>query len=339
VASRSRSSSSFRSGSTTRRTSSTAYRGDAGKRFYAESVGILGSVERAGATTADGGNAISGRLVLSVAISVGLEVIVPRLIKFIAAHRSLQLELRLEDRSVDLISEGVDVAVRAGIPPRDSTGYIAHVLGEASWRVAVASPSYLRRRGKPSAVRQLARHDCLVHLGPSGPNRRVAFQRGDEIADVELHGPAESNAALALSQFALAGLGIAVCPEWLIDADLREGQLWRLLPGWRNRPSYTYAFHRVELRGATHVRALIPALGVRVAPEGEPPRAQLAVRLGRATKERRVSGAAPAESRGVIGCPSSVGERGPAEDSGDLARGHLGFSDALGLHRKQPVDE
>jgi DNA-binding transcriptional LysR family regulator len=204
-----------------------------------------------------------------VAISVGLEIIVPRLTELLAAHRSLQVELRLEDRTVDLISEGVDVAVRAGIPPPDSTGYIGHVLGEVGWRVPVAAPSYLRRHGRPTAVRQLARHACLVHLGPSGPNRRMTFQRGEELADVELHGPAESNAALALRQFALAGLGIAVLPEWLVDADVQEGRLRRLLPGWRNGPSYTHAFHRVELRGSTRVRALIEALGGAISGKGE----------------------------------------------------------------------
>jgi DNA-binding transcriptional LysR family regulator len=225
-------------------------------------------LERARAATVDG-DAISGRLVVSVAISVGLEIIVPRLTELLAAHRSLQVELRLEDRTVDLISEGVDVAVRAGIPPPDSTGYIGHVLGEVGWRVPVAAPSYLRRHGRPTAVRQLARHACLVHLGPSGPNRRMTFQRGEELADVELHGPAESNAALALRQFALAGLGIAVLPEWLVDADVQEGRLRRLLPGWRNGPSYTHAFHRVELRGSTRVRALIEALGGAISGKGE----------------------------------------------------------------------
>lgn len=249
---------------------------DAGQRFYAESVGILGSVERARATTADG-EAITGRLVLSVAVSLGLELIVPRLSELLAAHRSLQLEVRFEDRLVDLIGEGVDVAIRAGIAPPDSTGYIGHVFGDANWRVAVAAPSYLRRRGKPTAVRQLARHDCLVHLGPSGPNRRLAFQRGDEVIDVELRGPAESNAALALRQMAVAGLGIAVLPEWLIEVDVREGRLRRLLPGWRNGPSYSYAFHRVELRGSRRVRALIDALqAVRAPQETEVAGGQLA---------------------------------------------------------------
>jgi DNA-binding transcriptional LysR family regulator len=198
--------------------------------------------------------------------------------EFLAAHRALQLELRLEDRMVDLIGEGVDVAIRAGIAPPDSTGYIGHVLGDENWRVAVASPAYLRRRGKPGTVRQLARHDCLVHLGPSGPNRRLTFQRGDESSEVELRGPAESNAALVLRDFALAGLGVAVLPEWLIDDDVREGRLRRLLPGWRNGPSYTYAFHRVELRGSVRVRALIGSLqAVRVQHEPLAPRGQLPV--------------------------------------------------------------
>jgi DNA-binding transcriptional LysR family regulator len=69
-----------------------------------------------------------------------------------------------------------------------------------------------------------------------------------------------SNAALVLREFALAGLGIAVLPGWLIDDDVREGRLRRLLPEWRNGPSHTYAFHRVELRGSSRVRALIAAL-------------------------------------------------------------------------------
>ncbi len=231
----------------------------AGHRFYAESVGILASVERARATMNDG-DAIAGHLVVSVAISVGLEVVVPCLTELLAAHPSLQVELRLEDRMVDLISEGVDVAVRAGIAPPDSTGFIGHVLGDVNWRVAVAAPSYLRRRGRPSTVAHLARHDCLVHLGPSGPNRRLAFQRDKEVIDVELRGPVETNAAVALRQLAVSGLGVAVLPEWLIENDLREGRLRRLLPGWRNGPSYTYAFHRVELRGSARVRALIDAL-------------------------------------------------------------------------------
>jgi DNA-binding transcriptional LysR family regulator len=161
---------------------------------------------------------------------------------------------------IDLIGEGVDVAIRAGIPPPDSTGLISHVLGDATWRVPVAAPSYLRRHGRPTTVLQLANHHCLVHLGPSGPHRRLTFQRGSETIDVELHSAAESNAALVLRQLAHAGLGIAVLPEWLIEEDAREGRLRRLLPGWQNGPSYTYAFHRVELRGSRRVRALMDAL-------------------------------------------------------------------------------
>ena len=231
----------------------------AGQRFYAEAVSILRSVDRARARVKDG-DELAGRLVVSIAISVGLEVIVPRVTDLLAAHRSLQLEIRLEDRLVDLIGEGVDVAIRAGVAPPDSTGYMGHVLGGPAWRFAVAAPSYLRRRGRPTTVTQLASHDCLVHLGPAGPNRRLTFEREKETVDVELHSYAVSNAALVLRQFALAGLGISILPDWLVEDDLREGRLRRVLPDWRNGPSYTYAFHRVELRSSPHVRALIDAL-------------------------------------------------------------------------------
>lgn len=232
---------------------------DAGKNFYAESVGILGSVERARAT-ATRGDAIAGRLVVSVGISLGLGLLVPRIAQFLAANPSIQIELRLEDRLVDLIREGVDVAIRVGIAPPDSTDFIAHVLGDEIRRVAVASPAYLRRRGKPTTVGQLASHDCLVHVGSSGPHRRLSFERGEETVEVELHGPAESNAALVVREFARAGLGVAILPAWLIEDDLRDGRLRRLLPEWQSGPSYVCAFHRVELRGSARVRALIDAL-------------------------------------------------------------------------------
>ena len=131
---------------------------------------------------------------------------------------------------------------------------------------------------KPTTVRQLAQPDCLVHLGPIGANRRLTFRRGEAVADVELHGPAESNAALVLRDFARAGLGVAVLPEWLIDDDVRQGRLRRLLPGWRNGPSHTYAFHRVELRGSARVRALVDALQTAPRPEEVvAPRGQRAV--------------------------------------------------------------
>lgn len=231
----------------------------AGQRFYTESTRILSSVERARAITSND-DGIAGRLVVSVAISVGLGVILPRLTTFSAAHRSVQLEVRLEDRLVDLVSEGVDIAIRAGIAPPNSTEVISHRLGEVGWRGAVAAPSYLRRRGRPTKVRQLETHDCLLHIGPSGPNRRLTFERGEERIDVELRGPVESNAALVLRQFALSGLGIAILPGWLVDEDVRGGRLRRVLPEWRNGPSGTYAFHRVELRGDARVRALIEML-------------------------------------------------------------------------------
>lgn len=237
----------------------------AGQNLYADAVAILGAVERA-RDAAAAADPIAGRLVVSVAISVGLEVIVPRVTKLLAARRALRVELRLEDRLVDLVGDGIDVAIRAGIPPADSTDLISHTLGDPTWRVAVAAPAYVRRRGKPTSVRQLASHDGLVHLGPSGPHRRLTFQRsqrgerGGETAEVELRSAAESNAALVLRDFALGGLGIAVLPTWLVDGDVRDGRLVRLLPGWQNGPSYTYAFHRVELRGSARVRALVDAL-------------------------------------------------------------------------------
>lgn len=227
---------------------------DAGRRWYQHCVRIQRELADARDELGETGTP-RGRVVLSAPITVGLAQVVPRLEPLTRRHPGLEVELRLEDQLVDLVGDAVDVAVRAGLVPPDSPSVIAHPLGGFR-RVLVAAPSYLRRHPRPRHPRDLARHDALVFaLGAAPPVWR--FVRGDETCEVEPRPRLRCNAPLALRDWALAGAGVALLPDWLTGPD---SGLVELLPEWVPPRVPVWALHRVELRGAPRIRAVIAAL-------------------------------------------------------------------------------
>lgn len=232
---------------------------DAGRRFYERSVRILGEVD-AVQESIDDGRVARGTLVVSASITLGLTHVLPRLPALSTAHPALEVELRLEDRFVDLVADGVDVAIRGGGAPPDSTAFVAHQLF-ASTRVVVASPRYLRKHGTPRTPEQLARHSCLVQLAATGSFVRWTLRRreGDE-RTVAVRGALRTNAPVAIRDLARAGAGLALLPEWIVAEDLASGALTRVLAGWEHPPLQIWAFHRSELRGSRRVRAFVEAM-------------------------------------------------------------------------------
>jgi DNA-binding transcriptional LysR family regulator len=236
---------------------------DAGRRWYAHCVRILRELEEARATVSDD-RSVRGTVLVSASFTFGMTVIVPLLARLAERHPHLTVDLRLEDRLVDLVAEGVDVAVRAGSRP-DSTAFVAHPLF-AMPRVLVASPRWLRAHGAPREPSQLVRHPCLVQITPAGVQIRWQLRRDrgrDEPADeqtVDVRGPVRSNTPSALRQLALDGAGIAFLPDWLVADDLARGRLRRVLPDWSSAPIMSWAIHRAEQRGVPRIRAFIEAL-------------------------------------------------------------------------------
>jgi DNA-binding transcriptional LysR family regulator len=230
---------------------------EAGRLWYEHCVRVLRDVDEARAAISDKG--VSGRLTVSAPVTLGLSQLLPKLNALTRQHPRLHIELRLEDHAADLIGEAVDVAVRGGLPPPDSTLFIAHpVLSFQRW--LVASPAYLRRRGTPSDPAMLSRHDCLVQLGATAPLSTWHFLREGREHAVEVSGPISSTAPLALRELALSGVGIALLADWLVSDDVRHRRLIRLLAKWQSPPVSAWAIHRNQLRGAVRVRAFLAAL-------------------------------------------------------------------------------
>ena len=148
---------------------------------------------------------------------------------FAAANPYLNVSLMLDDlsfRSYDFIERGFDVAVHT-TPVRNSN-LIARKIANLRWLLC-AAPAYLKKHGEPQQPRELARHQCLVHIN-SDPSDRVWHLGGDNgQVSVKVQGPFASNSVLMLRKAALAALGIAIVPLYCVKEDLKSGALREIL--------------------------------------------------------------------------------------------------------------
>jgi DNA-binding transcriptional LysR family regulator len=228
----------------------------AGRRFYERCVRILREVEAARGVGR--GDPLAGLLQVSASVTFGLALVVPHLPALMALHPGLLVDLRLEDRLTDLVSDGIDVAIRVGSAPPDSAELVAHRLFSFR-RVVVAAPAYLKRRGEPKTPEALGRHQALTYLdGPGAEHWRLA--NGEREVQTGLEIVFRCNALHAQRALAVAGKGVALLPTWLVTEEVRRRALRIVLPGWNTGPVHVHAIHRAEQRGAPRIRALVDHL-------------------------------------------------------------------------------
>jgi DNA-binding transcriptional LysR family regulator len=168
----------------------------------------------------------AGRLRVNAASPFMLHVVVPLVGAFRAAYPEIELELNTNDQIIDLLEHRTDVAIRIGTL-RDSTLH-ARPLGSNRIRV-LASPDYLKARGTPAVVDELADHTLLGFTQPESLNRWPL--RGENGAEVEIRPQISASSGETLRQLALAGQGIVSLADFMTDADRRAGRLVQVLEG------------------------------------------------------------------------------------------------------------
>jgi len=225
---------------------------DEGRRFHEHANRLLRDAQAARASVRPEG-AIAGSVVLSASVSLGILRIVPSLPKLFAAHPALELTLRLEDRSADLVSEGVDIAVRAGLELPDTTSLVGQSLASFA-RVLVASPTYLRRNGTPRSVAALAEHRAILGLESTGS---WSFVEAGTKRTATMSAQLRVGTLLAIRSAALAGLGLAILPDFVVEKELGDRSLKAVLPDAELAPVAAHALYRVENRGSPRIDAII----------------------------------------------------------------------------------
>ncbi|MFW5681230.1 MAG: LysR substrate-binding domain-containing protein [Pseudomonadota bacterium] len=207
---------------TTRRLSIT----EAGGRYVEEAARILADLAEVEARTADQQAVPRGRLKVNAPMSFGLLHLSPLLPGLLRAHPDLIVDLTLNDRVVDLLDEGVDVAIRIG-RLRDSS-LVARKLCEVEL-ILVASPGYLAEAPRLEVAEDLSRHEALVYAyGPLRDEWRLEV--AGEVRDVPVQGRLRANNGEVLVRAAVDRQGIALSPDFIAAPHLADGTLIRVLP-------------------------------------------------------------------------------------------------------------
>ncbi len=210
---------------TTRRLAAT----EAGRVLYDKARALVADYDAA--TAAAAGTPVQGLLRLTAPLQFGRRHLAPIVGRFLDAHAGVEIELVLNDRNVDLIEEGIDVALRIGSLADSSL--LARPVGQVR-RLWVASPAYLARRGTPRTPADLAGHEAL--LGTSRGNREWAFAGGRRGAPARLAGRLRVDDVETRLRAAREGRGIAQLLSYQAADDLAAGRLVRLLPDWERPP-------------------------------------------------------------------------------------------------------
>jgi len=200
----------------------------------------------------------TGLIRINAPVFFGQRHVAPGLPALSERYPRLNIELTLTDDFIDPHRDAADVIFRIGALTDSS--FHARVFGQQTYHLA-ASPAYLRRFGTPENPEELARHQCLVYRGSSGPNRWLFRTKGKEWVHYPVSPLMSSNNAETLLIAALGGMGLVLFPDWLIGERLQSGELTALLPEYEGaintEPLYIAALYPHTRHPPLNVRAVI----------------------------------------------------------------------------------
>lgn len=229
---------------------------EAGATYYRHCARILAEAEAAEQAVGALQREPRGTLRISAPDSFGWMHVAPAVPEFLKRYPELTVDISLSAKHVDLIEEGIDLAIRIGV--LEDSLLVARRLA-VSRLVVCAAPAYLHKRGVPENPDDLRSHNCLTtRLLPWGGEWRLARKGGE--ARVSVSGTFRSNNAEMLRAAALDGLGIVLLPTWAVSDQLRAGPLRRVLESWEPATSTIYAVYPENRLMTMKVRAFVEHL-------------------------------------------------------------------------------
>jgi DNA-binding transcriptional LysR family regulator len=211
-----------------------------GALYYEKCRLIAHQVQEAESVAALLQSQVSGGLRVSTSVAFGQRVLAPLLMRFMKDHAGLQVDLNVDDRYVDLIEQGVDLAVRMGRLADSTLG--ARYLGLNPW-VLVASPAYLRAKGRPKRPEDLSDRTALIYSVVQGDARWRFSGPHHRSASVPIKGPLRSNSLSVLLESAEQGMGVAALPCYIAGDALRAGRVVAVLEDWSLPAQEIHAVH------------------------------------------------------------------------------------------------
>ena len=198
---------------------------DEGAAFLEDCQRILAELEEAESAVAERSAHATGHLMISAPAGFGRQHVAPLLPSFLSEHRDVTATLNMSDRVVDIVGEGIDVAIR--IASLADSNLVSVKLADNE-RVVVAAPSYLKRYGEPKSLADLAKHNCLA-ISSEGSQRGWTFRDNGKNVVLKVNGNMGCNDGQVLHDWALAGKGLAWRSMWEVGSEIEAGKLQTVL--------------------------------------------------------------------------------------------------------------
>ena len=202
---------------------------EVGTLYYDKCKAIAHEIEAADNLATLMQSGVGGTLRISTSVAFGRRVLVPLSIAYMREHPGLTVDLGFDDRYVNMVEQGVDLAIRMGRLADSTLG--SRYLGRNPW-VMVAAPAYLKERGTPKAAKELSQHACLIYSTVQGDDRWMitGLDEGEGKEQVvPVRGPLRSNNLSAVLAAAREGLGIAILPWYVARESVADGTVQAIL--------------------------------------------------------------------------------------------------------------
>ncbi len=228
-----------------------------GAELAQEARVLLAQLEDISAALSKQRNRVAGALRLASSQEICEQLVLPHLVQLRARHPALRIELVAEDRVADLVTDGIDVALRTTVGSSESV--VARELGSFERRL-YASPAYVRQHGEPADPHALSQHQVVTHTA-QGPTVTWTFRQAGKPLDVMVRSQLAANTSALVHHALLAGAGIGMLSRPLAAADVAAGRLVEVLAPFASRAKHTmYAVSLPSRRNAARVRAVIDFL-------------------------------------------------------------------------------
>ena len=235
---------------------------EAGTRYFEQARRLVAEIAEAEAELQQGEQQLSGWLRVAASVGYGRLKLLPLVKSFLATHPNVKIDLRLNDGFVDLVEEGIDLAVRIG--ELADSSLLARRIGTTQ-RVVLASRQYLdsMRDGLklPQVPQDLLDHNCIVYSEWATQNAwtftagaTAAASEGSHVT-IRTQGNFQTNSSEVIRASVLSGMGIGYSPTWLFEDELARGELQVLLPDWPAHPLPIHLVSPVQRRESAKVKA------------------------------------------------------------------------------------
>lgn len=233
---------------TTRKVSLT----EAGYLYYQQCKQLVEGLEQAELLVTQMQQIPSGKLKLTAPVTYGERVIAPHLHDFLRQYPDLELDLNLTNQRLDMIEQGIDLAIRLG--QLSDSSFVAKKLAPRTLHVC-ASPDYLAANGTPYTLSELTHHQCLV-----GTNDHWRFKDNQHARSLGIHGRVRCNSGVVLLDATLKGMGLAQLPDYYVQDYLADGRLVEVLSHYRDDREGVWALYPHSRYLSPKVRLLVDYL-------------------------------------------------------------------------------